>query len=78
MTGPTSSMVSVEVQGRWKGDLYGFVGRGAKPLWEGSKRRGDTPIPPLLEGSNGGYGKARDQEYKTWDPSPFTFVCSWS
>ena len=50
VTGPTGSMVSVQVQGRWKGDLYEFVGRGAKPLWEGSKRRGDTPHPPSFGG----------------------------
>ena len=67
--GPISSMIRVEVQGRWEGDLYGTWEGGAKPPWEGSKRRGDTPLPPLFEGSNGGDGKARDPEYKRWDRS---------
>ena len=41
---------------------------GAKPLWEGSQRRGDTPPSPLFfEGSNGVDGKARDPAYKRWD-----------
>ena len=71
--GPDNSMVSVEVQGRWEGHLYGPIGGGAKPLWEGPQRRGDTPpIPPLFEGSNGGDGKARDPEYKTSDRSRLT------
>ena len=68
--GAMNSMIRVEVQGRWEGDLYGPIRGGARPLWEGSQRRGDTPpIPPLFEGSNGGDGKARDPEYKTWDRS---------
>ena len=54
------------------GELIWILGGGAKPLWEGSQRRGDTPIPPLFEGSNGGDGKARDLEYKTWDRSRLT------
>ena len=70
VTGSISSMIRVEVQGRWEGDLYGSWEGGAKPLWEGSIRRGDTPPSPLfLEGSNGGDGKARDPEYKRWDRS---------
>ena len=56
-------MIRVEEQCRWEGDLYGSWDGGAKPLWEGSKRRGIPPIPPLFEGSNGGDGKARDPEY---------------
>ena len=42
---------------------------GAKPLWEGSLRRGGyPPIPPLFRGgSNGEDGKARDLAYKRWD-----------
>ena len=41
----------------------------AKPLWEGSLRRGGyPPIPPLFRGgSNGEDGKARDPAYKRWD-----------
>ena len=69
VTGVTNSMIRVEVQCRWEGDLYGSWEGGAKPLWEGSKRRGDTPTPPLFEGSNGGDRKARDPEYKRWDRS---------
>ena len=44
------------------GELICILGGGAKHLWEGSKRRADTPpIPPLSEGSNEDDGKARDQ-----------------
>ena len=42
----------------------------AKPLWEGSLRRGGIPPhPPLFfrGGSNGEDGKARDPAYKRWD-----------
>ena len=46
--GATNSMIRVEVQGRWEGLLYGPLRGGAKPLWEGSKRRGDTPPSPLF------------------------------
>ena len=54
--GPISSMIRVEVQGRWEGDLYGSWEGGAKPLWEGSIRRGDTPHPPsFLRGRTGGW-----------------------
>ena len=69
VTGATNSMIRVEVQCRWEGLLYGAIGGGAKPLKEGSKRRGIPPIPPLFEGSNGDDGKARDPEYKRWDRS---------
>ena len=56
--------------GSMGGGLIWFLGGGAKPLWEGSQRRGDTtPSPLFFEGSNGGDGKARDPEYKTWDRS---------
>ena len=45
-------------------------GRGAQsPYGKGLKGGGIPPIPPLFEGSNGGDGKARDPEYKTWDRS---------
>ena len=50
VTGSISSMIRVEVQGRWEGDLYGSWEGGAKPLWEGSIRRGDTPHPPSFLG----------------------------
>ena len=50
VTGATNSMIRVEAQGRWEGLLYGAIGGGAKPLWEGSKRRGDTPHPPSFRG----------------------------
>ena len=46
--GPDNSMISIEVQGRWEGDLYGSWEGGAKPLWEGPQRRGDTPPSPLF------------------------------
>ena len=73
VTGPISSMVRVEVQGRWEGLLYGPLRGGAKPLWEGSKRRGGyPPIPPSFRGVERGDGKARDPEYKTWDRSRLT------
>ena len=66
--GPANGMISIEVQRRWEGLLYGPLRGGAKPLWEGSLRRGDTPPSPLfLEGSNGEDGKARDPAYKRWD-----------
>ena len=48
--GAMNSMIRVEVQGRWEGDLYGPIGGGARPLWEGSQRRGDTPHPPSFRG----------------------------
>ena len=61
------------------GGLIWTYRKGAQsPSGKGLKGGGIPPIPPLLEGSNGGHGKARNQEYKTWDRSPFTFVCSWS
>ena len=45
-------------------------GRGAQsPSGKGLKGGGIPPIPPLFERSNGGDGKARDPEYKTWDRS---------
>ena len=41
------------------------------PSGKGLKGGGDTPPSPLFSrGSNGGDGKARDPEYKTWDRSP--------
>ena len=56
--GPISSIIRVEMQGRWKGDLYGTWEGGAKPLWEGSQRRGDTPPSPLfLRGRTGVMGR---------------------
>ena len=56
--GPISSMIRVEMQGRWKGDLYGTWEGGAKPLWEGSQRRRDTPHPPSFSrGRTGGMGR---------------------
>ena len=69
--GPDNSMISIEVQRRWEGLLYGPLRGGAKPLWEGSLRRGGyPPIPPLFRGgSNGEDGKARDPAYKRWDRS---------
>ena len=43
------------------GELICILGGGAKPLWEGPKRRGIPPISPLSKGSNEDDGKARDQ-----------------
>ena len=52
------------------GGLIWTYTRGRKaPLGRVSKKGGYPPIPPLFEGSNGGDGKARDPEYKTWDRS---------
>ena len=49
--GPANGMISIEVQCRWEGLLYGPLRGGAKPLWEGSIRRGGyPPIPPLFRG----------------------------
>ena len=73
MTGPTSSMVRVDGMRRWEGDLYGRWTRGRKARLGRVQKEGEyPPIPPLLGGSNGGDGKARDQEYKTWDRSRLT------
>ena len=55
------------------GSLIWTYRRGRKaPLGRASKEGGYPPIPPLFEGSNGGDGKARDPEYKTWDRSRLT------
>ena len=54
VTGPTSIMVRVEVQRQWEGDLCGGWTRGAKPLLEGSQRRGDTPSFPSFRGNERG------------------------
>ena len=71
--GPDNSMVSIEVQGRWEGDLYGPLRGGRKAPLGRVYKEGDTPPSPLFfEGSNGGDGKARDPEYKTWDRSRLT------
>ena len=52
------------------GGLKWTVDEGAQsPSGKGLKGGGYPPIPPLLEGSNRGDGKARDQKYKTWDRS---------
>ena len=42
------------------------------PSGKGLKGGGIPPIPPLLKGSNGGDGKARDPAYKRWDRSRLT------
>ena len=70
VTGSISSMIRVEMQGRWERDLYGPIGGGRKaPLGRASKEGGYPPIPPLFRGVERGDGKARDPEYKTWDRS---------
>ena len=37
-------------EGSMEGGFDGCVRRGTNPLWEGSKRRGDTPHPPSFGG----------------------------
>ena len=52
------------------GSLIWTYRRGRKaPLGRVSKEGGYPPSPLFFEGSNGGDGKARDPEYKTWDRS---------
>ena len=49
--GPDNSMIRVEVQGRWEGDLYGPIGGGRKaPLGRVYKEGGYPLIPPLFGG----------------------------
>ena len=56
--GPDNSMICVEVQGRWEGDLYGPIGGGRKaPLGRVYKEGGYPPSPLFFEGSNGGMGR---------------------
>lgn len=76
VTGPTNSMVRAKVQSRFEGGLYGGWRRGAKPLWEGPKRRGYPPSPSFLEGEKGVDGKARDEGYKRLNWCRTHFVCS--
>ena len=77
--GPTSSIVRVEVQHQWEGDLYGGWTRGRKaPLRRVLKEGGYPLIPPLLKGANRVDGKARDPGYKRLDWCRTHFVCSWS
>ena len=72
--GPISSMIRVEMQGRWEGDLYGTWEGGRKaPLGRVYKEGGYPPPPsPSFLGVERGDGKARDPEYKTWDRSRLT------
>ena len=47
--GAMNSMICVEVQGRWEGDLYGPLGEGRKaPLGRVYKEGGIPPHPPLF------------------------------
>ena len=64
VTGATNSMIRVEVQCRWEGDLYGSWDGGAKPLWEGSKRRGIPPIPLFSRGRTGVMGRHGTQSIR--------------
>ena len=55
------------------GGLIWTYRRGRKaPLGRVYKEGGYPPSPLFFEGSNGGDGKARDPEYKTWDRSRLT------
>ena len=58
MTGSISSMIRVEVQGRWEGDLYGSWEGAQSPSGKGLKGGGYPPIPPLFRGvERGGMGR---------------------
>ena len=54
--GPISSMIRVEMQGRWEGDLYGPMGGGRKaPLGRVYKEGGYPPSPLFFRGRTGGW-----------------------
>ena len=49
--GPDNSMISIEVQRRWEGLLYGPLRGGRQaPLGRVYKEGGIPPIPPLFRG----------------------------
>ena len=67
VTGSISSMIRVEMQGRWEGDLYGtWDGERKAPLGRVYKEGGYPPSPLFFEGSNGGMGRHVTQSIRRW------------